>query len=108
MKNDNKETLIAAVVVLLIVTVSFLLYLYFSGSSEPYSEMRYTVQCGDTLDGLYYRYGGGALEKWRYDMKKVNGMSESGLYIGDEIIVLADDYHHNDNSEFEWVDGNVQ
>lgn len=35
-------------------------------------------------------------------------MSESGLYIGDEIIVLADDYPHNDNSEFEWVDGNVQ
>ncbi len=51
--------------------------------------VQYTVVKGDTLDGLYYKYGAGNLEKWRYDVKRLNNMEYSGLHIGESIVILA-------------------
>lgn len=51
--------------------------------------IQYTVKKGDTLDGLYYKYGAGNLEKWRYEVKQLNNMQYSGLYTGESIIILT-------------------
>lgn len=87
--HKREDSVAAALFGVIVIVIALLLYAWMGADKREYRAARYVVCAGDTLDGLYYRYGGGALEKWRYDMKKVNGMSESGLYIGDEIIVLA-------------------
>lgn len=86
------DDLKAAIIILGILSILFIFY-FLRGLSNraEYVAAPYTVVAGDTLDGLYYQYGGGNLEEWRYEMKKVNGMTESGLYAGDEIVVLAYD-----------------
>lgn len=90
-KQEEKDVIKALVIMLLIVTAAFIVVLLCGWTSQEvkYQEFTYTVQCGDTLDGLYYEYGGGNLEKWRYDMKERNGMTQSGLFAGEEIVVLT-------------------
>lgn len=85
------DDLMAAIIVLGILSILFILYFLrgWTGRAE-YVTAPYTVVAGDTLDGLYYRYGGGNLSKWRYEVKRLNGMEDSGLYTGDEIIILVE------------------
>lgn len=88
MGNDIKDVLTAAIFALLIASVAVLLFIRISADKPCYSRMEYVVQDGDTLDGLYYRFGGGGLERWRYLVRIENDMNDSCLYTGEEIIVL--------------------
>lgn len=88
-KHDDLTTLI---IVLGILSILFIFYFLrgWTGRAE-YVAAPYTVMAGDTLDGLYYQYGGGSLPKWRYEVKQLNGMEDSGLYAGDEIVILVEE-----------------
>ena len=86
-KQDKQFTTIAAVMIIIL----SMLFLALSrmGAKEEFITRPYTVRYGDSLDKLYYEFGSGSLEKWRYEVKKLNGMETSGLYTGDEIIILV-------------------
>ena len=88
-KHDDLTTLI---IVLGILSILFIFYFLrgWTGRAE-YVAAPYTVVAGDTLDGLYYQYGGGDYRRWRYEVKRLNGMEDSGLYAGDEIVILVED-----------------
>ena len=88
MKKEDKEFIALAVVIMSGLLIFIILFLSIS-DKEEFAELPYTVRYGDSLDKLYYEFGGGSLEKWRYEVKKLNGMEESGLYTGDEIIILV-------------------
>ena len=86
-KHDDLK---AAIIILGILSILFIFYFLhgWAGRAE-YVAAPYTVVAGDTLDGLYYQYGGGGLEKWRHEVRKINRMEDSCLYIGDEILILT-------------------
>lgn len=87
-RRRRQETVDALVSLLIVVLIALLFYIFFRVDRTSYFAESYVVCRGDTLDGLYYRYGGGNLERWRYEMKKANGMETSGLSAGEEIILL--------------------
>ena len=89
MMRQKNERKLLCIMVLLSILAAVVLFLLGAGRYETFIERTYTVQPGDTLDGLYYEYGSGDLLKWRYEVKKLNSMEESGLYTGDEIIILV-------------------
>ena len=89
MMRQKNERKLLCIMVLLSILAAVVLFLLGAGRYETFIETPYTVQPGDTLDGLYYEYGSGDLLKWRYEVKKLNSMEESGLYAGDEIIILV-------------------
>ena len=58
---------------------------------KQYDVTTYTVQKGDTLDGVYYEYNVDMpLEKWRYEVNKLNGKEQSGLMVGEELKIYVE------------------
>lgn len=88
-KRKRKEVGDIFMSAVLLVLLALTLYMLFGIDRTSYSTEAYTVRFGDTLDSLYYRYGGGNLERWRYEMKKANNMETSGLVAGEQIVVLS-------------------
>lgn len=89
MKKQDKR-LVAFVIGVIIGLLIFLLIFLCCDTKEKFIAQPYTVRYGDCLDKLYYEFAGtGNLEKWRYEVKKLNNMEESGLYEGDEIVILV-------------------
>lgn len=91
--NNDRETwkIVATVVGLMLAAFLISILLGWTSRKPQYREARYIVEAGDTLDGLYYRYGGGDYHRWRYEVKERNGMEDSGLLAGDEIVILVED-----------------
>ena len=51
----------------------------------------HSLQKGDTLDGIYYEYNVDMpLEKWRYEVNKLNGKEQSGLMVGEELKIYVE------------------
>lgn len=86
--HKREDSVAAALFEVIVIVIALLLYAWMGADKREYRAARYVVCAGDTLDGLYYRYGGGDYHRWRYEMKKANNMTDSGLYIGNEITVL--------------------
>lgn len=75
----------------IILAILFIIVLLLVGfrKDKPYIIMDHVVQSGDTLDGLYYQYADSSVSllKWRYEVKRLNGMTESGIFEGDVVRV---------------------
>lgn len=96
MKRQDKR-LVAFVVGAIMGLLIFLLIFLRCDTKEDFIAQPYTVRYGDCLDKLYYEFAGtGNLEKWRYEVKKLNDMEESGLYEGEEIVILV----HKDDAQW--------
>lgn len=87
-KQDKQFTAFAAALMIGLLILIVILFRCAIKEEELIPEP-YTVCYGDSLDKLYYEFGSGNLEKWRYEVKKLNGMEESGLYAGSEIVILV-------------------
>lgn len=87
-KQDIKLTVFVIGIMLGLILLSLIVFR--CGDKEDFITQPYTVCYGDSLDKLYYEFAGtGNLEKWRYEVKKLNDMEESGLYEGEEIVILV-------------------
>ena len=60
------------------------------GWSNNFEVKTYVVQHGDTIDGLYYKFANiGSVERYRYEIKTINGMEDCKLLEGDAIWVFT-------------------
>ena len=81
---------------IVVVLAAIILILILTGltNAEPdkqYEIITYTVSNGDTLDGIYYEYNVDMpLEKWRYEVNKLNGKEQSGLMVGEELKIYVE------------------
>ncbi len=89
MKKQDKQFTALATALMIGLLILIVVLLRCAAKDEEFTPEPYTVRYGDSLDKLYYEFGSGNLEKWRYEVKKLNNMETSGLYAGDEIIILV-------------------
>ncbi len=89
MKKQDKQFIALATALMIGLLILIAVLFRCAIKEEELTPEPYTVCYGDSLDKLYYEFGGGNLEKWRYEVKKLNDMEESGLYEGDEIVILV-------------------
>ena len=77
---------------IILIAIALLVTVGFYQQDKPLEVVDYTVSSGDTLDGIYYQYGINTvpLLKWRYEVKKLNGMDASGLAVGEVVKIYVE------------------
>lgn len=86
-----EDTLLCLIVLISLVIAGCMFFPKFMDKPE-YLQEKYIVRENDTLWGLATKYSSNDdyITKWVYTVKKLNGMTESGLYERDEIIILKE------------------
>lgn len=80
-----------AVITLLLTACIIFTGNYYISKDKPLEVIEYTVSKGETLWGIYEQYDNGwSWDKWLYEVKKLNGMEQSGLTVGQEIKIYKE------------------
>ena len=85
---ENKRKRKAAIWMTCIVVLAIIIWRPVSGEMNRQT-ISVTVKAGQGIDDLYALYGEGDLRRFRYEVRKANGLADSGIRAGQTLILPA-------------------
>jgi hypothetical protein len=96
MKKDTIANIVTAIIIILAIVVTVIIVITKDAkTAQLWKESRqivpHNICAGDTLNGLYYQYNPQGIDigPWVEQVKELNNMSSSDIYVGDKLLIYV-------------------